>query len=94
MSDLSTYTKRDAFNETLYCVVEEYLNEKDTHPAEKVLAINRKTKATKMGTKTEFTPGWELYPIDKLIRINDENETVEVDIDATFDIASSFYFVR
>ena len=43
MSDLSTYTKRDSFNETLYNMVEEYLNEKDAHPAETVLAINRKT---------------------------------------------------
>jgi hypothetical protein len=41
MSDLSTYTERDAFNETLYNVVEEYLNEKDAHPTETVLAINR-----------------------------------------------------
>jgi len=94
MSDLSTYTKRDAFNETLYNVVEEYLNEKETHPAETVLAINRKTKATKLGTKTEFTNGWELFAIEKLVRINDEDETEEVDIDATFDIASAFYFVR
>jgi len=94
MSDLSTYTKRDAFNETLYNMVEEYLNEKDAHPAETVLAINRKTKATKLGTKTEFTAGWELFPIDKLIRINEDDEAEEVDIDATFEIASSIYFVR
>lgn len=94
MSDLSTYTKRDAFNETLYCLVEEYLNEKEAHTAETVLAINRKTKATKLGTKTEFTAGWEIFPIDKLVRINDEDTAEEVDIDATFEIASSFYFVR
>ena len=41
MSDLSTYTKRDAFNETLYSVVDEYLNEKEAHPAETVLAISK-----------------------------------------------------
>ena len=40
MSDLSAYTKRDAFNETLYNVVEEYLNEKEVHPAEIVLGIS------------------------------------------------------
>jgi hypothetical protein len=40
MSDLSTYTKRDSFNETLYNVVEEYLNEKEVHPAETVLGIS------------------------------------------------------
>lgn len=94
MADLSTYNKRDAFNETLYSVVEEYLNERDAHPAETVLAINRKTKATKLGTKTEFNAGWELFPIDKLIRTNEDDEIEEVDIDATFDIASSFYYVR
>jgi FKBP-type peptidyl-prolyl cis-trans isomerase (trigger factor) len=94
MSDLSTYTERDAFNETLYNVVEEYLNEKDAHPAETMLAINLKTKTTKLGAKTEFTAGWELYPIDKLIRISEDDEAEEVDIDATFEIASSIYFVR
>lgn len=44
MSDLSTYTKRNAFNETLFNVVEEYLNEMEVHPAEMVLGVNCKTK--------------------------------------------------
>lgn len=94
MSDLSTYTKRDAFNEALFNVVEEYLNEKNAHSTETVLAINRKTKATKLGLKSEFTPGWELYPIGNLVRLSEDDETEEVDIDVTFEIASSFYFVR
>jgi len=94
MSDLSSYTKRDAFNEILFSVIEEYLLEKDAHEANVVLGINRKTKATKLAAKTDFTAGWELYPIDKLIRLNEDNETEEVDVDATFDIASSIYFVR
>jgi hypothetical protein len=94
MSDLSSYTKRDAFNEILFSVIDEYLQEKDAHETNVVLGINRKTKATKLGAKTDFTDSWELYPIDKLIRISDDNETEEVDVDATFDIASSFYFVR
>lgn len=94
MSDLSTYIQRDAFNEILYSMVKEYLNEKEASSAESVLAINRKTKATKLGTKTEFTADWELFPMDKLIRLNDDDSSEEVDIDATFEIASLFYFVR
>jgi FKBP-type peptidyl-prolyl cis-trans isomerase (trigger factor) len=94
MSDYSNYTERGAFNEALCNLVEEYLQEKDARPTDTVLAVNSKTKKIELGTKTEFTAGWETYPIEKLIRDNEDNSCKEVDIDATFDIASSFYFVR
>ena len=94
MSDLSSYTERDAFNEALCNLVEEYLQEKDAHPTDTVLAVNSKTKKIELGTKAEFAASWEIYPIENLIRDNEDNSGKEADIDATFDIASSFYFVR
>lgn len=40
MSDYSSYTERDAFNEALCNLVEEFLQDKDDYPADTVLAIN------------------------------------------------------
>lgn len=94
MTCLSSYTKRNEFNEILFSVIDQFLQEKDAHPTDVVLGINRKTKLTKIGTKAEFTSAWDLYPMAKLIRRNDDNSSEEVDIDVTFEIASSFYFVR
>ncbi|MDO9154625.1 MAG: hypothetical protein Q7U47_13140, partial [Paludibacter sp.] len=91
---LSSYTERDAFNEALCNLVEEFLQDKDAYPADIVLAVNSKTKKIELGTQTEFAAGWETYPIENLIRNNEDNSGKEADIDATFDIASSFYFVR
>ena len=94
MSDYSSYTERDAFNEALCNLVEEYLQEKDAHHTDTVLAVNKKTKKIKLGIKTDFAAGWETYAIENLIRDNEDNSGKEADIDATFEIASSFYFVR
>ncbi len=44
MSDLSSYTERDAFNEALCNLVEEYLQEKDKRSTDTVIAVNSKTK--------------------------------------------------
>lgn len=94
MSDYSSYTERDAFNEALCNLVEEYLQEKDARTTDTVLAVNTKTKKIELGTKTVFAAGWETYPIGNLIRDNEDNTGKEADIDATFEIASSFFFVR
>ena len=42
MTNYSSYTERDAFNEALCNLVEEYLQDKDAYPSDTVLAINRK----------------------------------------------------
>ncbi len=94
MSDYSSYTERDAFNEALCNLVEEYLQEKDARTTDTVLAVNTKTKSIELGVKSEFAAGWETYQIENLIRDNEDNTGKEADIDATFEIASSFYFVR
>lgn len=94
MSDYSSYTERDAFNEALCNLVEEYLQDKDAYSEDTLLAINSKTKEIELGTQADFVPGWETYAIQSLIRNNEDNSGEEADIDATFDIASSFFFVR
>ena len=94
MSDLSNYTQRDAFYEKVFSIVDEYLQENDTHEKNVFLGINNKTKETKIGTNLNFDSNWELYPIAELIRTNDNDSTDEVDIDFAFEIASTNYFVR
>ena len=94
MSDYSTYTERDTFNDALCALVEEYLQNQDAYPADTVLAVNAKSMAIELGSKANFATGWETYPIQSLIRNNEDNSGKEADIDATHDLASSYFFVR
>jgi len=94
MSDYSSYTERDAFNEALCNLVEEYLQDKDVYPNDTVLAINGKTMEIELGTPTDTLAGWETYAIQSLIRNNENNSGQEADIDATHELASSYFFVR
>lgn len=94
MSDYSSYTERDAFNEALCNLVEEYLQDKDVYSEDTVLAIKSKTMEIELGSQTDFIKGWETYPIQSLIRNNEDNSGKEADIDATHELASSYFFVR
>lgn len=94
MSDYSSYIERDAFNEALCNLVEDYLQDKDAYSEDTVLAINSKTKEIELGTQVDFSIGWNTYSIQSLIRNNEDNSGIEVDIDATYELASSYFFVR
>jgi len=94
MPDYSSYTERDAFNEALCNLVEEYLQDKDAYSEDTVLAINSKTMEIELGTQADFVTGWETYAIQSLIRNNEDNSGEEADIDATHELASKYYFVR
>ena len=94
MSDYSTYTERDTFNEALCALVEEYLQNQDAYPTDTVLAVNAKSMAIELRSKTSFETGWETYPIQSLIRNNEDNSGKEADIDSTHQLASSYFFVR
>ena len=94
MSDYNSYTERDAFNEALCNLVEEYLQDKDVYPADTVLAVNGETMKIKLGVQADFATGWETYAIQNLIRNNDDNSGEEADVDATHELASSYFFVR
>ncbi len=94
MSDYSTYTERDSFNDALCALVEDYLQNQDAYPSDTVLAVNAKSLAIELSSKTSFVTGWETYPIQSLIRTNEDNSGREADIDATYELASSYFFVR
>jgi hypothetical protein len=94
MSDYSSYTERDTFNEALCNLVEEYLQDKDTYPDDTVLAVNSKTMEIELGTQADFVTDWETYSIQSLIRNNEDNSGKEADIDAAHELASSYFFVR
>jgi len=94
MSDYSSYTERDAFNEALCNLIEEYLQDQNIYPVETVLAINTKTMEIELGAESVFDSQWEKYSLATLIRINEDNTGKEADIDATHELASKYYFVR
>jgi hypothetical protein len=94
MSDYSSYTERDAFNEALCNLVEEFLQDKDAYTADTVLAINGETMEIELGIQASFIKGWETYAIQSLIRNNEDNSGEEANIDATHELASSYFFVR
>lgn len=94
MSDYSSYTERDAFNEAICNLVEEYLQDKDVYTVDPVLAVNTKTMEIELGAEIDFDGQWEKYPIETLIRESEDNSAKEADIDATYELASSYYFVR
>ncbi len=94
MSDYSSYAERDAFSQDIYDLVNEYLIDPKAFPEDVVLAVNIKTNEIQLNTKSIFSAEWETFPIQNLIRNNEDNTAKEVDNDVTFEIASSFFFVR
>ena len=94
MSDYSSYAERDAFSQDIYDLVNEYLLDPNAFPEDVVLAINNKTNEIQLGSQTSFSVDWETYPIQTIIRNNDDNTAKEVDNDVAYEIASSFFFVR
>jgi hypothetical protein len=94
MSDYSSYAERDAFSHDIYDLVNEYILDPNVFPKDVVLAINNKTKEIQLDSQTGFSAEWETYPIQTIIRKNDDNTAKEVDNDVTYEIASSFFFVR
>lgn len=94
MSDYSSYIEKDTFNEALCNSVEEYIQDNDAYPNDSASAINGKTMEIELGTQVNFVSYWVVYPIQSFNRSNEDNSGVEVDIDATHELASSSYFVR
>lgn len=94
MTDYSSYTERDVFNEALCNLIEEYQQDRNIYPEDTVLAIKTKTMDIELGTTSDFDNQWEKYPIEPLIRYSEDNSGKEADIDATHELASSYFFVR
>jgi len=94
MGDYSSYIERDQFNEKICELVDEYLGDNDLYPIETVLAIKDDTFELKLGSPGEIDSSWTTYEIQSLIRDNEDGNGKETDIDATYDIANHYYFVR
>ncbi|WP_321518554.1 hypothetical protein [uncultured Bacteroides sp.] len=94
MTDYSTCKERDAFDQAVYDLVNEYLQDSFFYPDNAYLAINAASKEMQIGALQEFDANWITYPIEELLRENEDNKKKEVDIDVTFDIASEYFFVR
>jgi hypothetical protein len=94
MSDYSSYIERDQFNEKICELVDEYIDNALLYPVDSVLAIQSVTYELKLCSATEINESWDTYDISSLIRDNEEGKGRETDIDATNDIANSYFFVR
>ena len=94
MAELDSYIDRDLFNEKIFDLVSEFLNEIEVYPNNVVLAIQNKTNDLQIISPDEIGNDWDIYNITSLIRENDLRTGKEVDIDATYDLANKYFFVR
>ena len=94
MADYSSHVDRDLFDQAIYDIVNDYLENNDSYPEEIVLAVRSETKELQLCTKEEVNEDWDTYPITSLIRDNEDGTKKEVDIDETYELASSYFFVR
>jgi len=94
MNDYSSYVERDNFNEKIYELISDYIENSEAYPQDTVLAIESGSNELKLSSMDEVGTSWDVYQIETLIRTNESGTGKEVDIDASFDIASSYFFVR
>ena len=80
-------------NEEICDLVEEYLSNKDAYTDE-VVAIQKKTKEIQFLSERELNQNWEVYPINKFLCRNVDDTSFELDIDATLDLADSYFFLH
>jgi len=93
MSDYSSPAERDIFNEKIYELINDYIEDSEAYTPDMVLAIQSSSNELKMCSMYEIEVGWDVYEIESLIRVDESGTGKEVDIDATFDIASRYFFV-
>lgn len=81
-----------AFDNHIFEVVQDFLDNKDTYSSDSVLSINAKTKEVSVDSPGDCE-NCNQYALTSLIR-TDEQGVFEPDCDATYDLASQYYFVR
>jgi len=100
MKEYSTTQERDAFNESIVELVQEYLEDKESYlnygndKNTMGLSVNPLTLELTLCSNENNPQGCDFYPIEEFIRPNEENTDDEPDCDATFDLASSYIFVK
>ena len=93
MDKPNSYIERNLFNEGICDLIEEYLDNVESYTDE-VLAVQIKTKELQLISKNELDQKWDIYPIKRFLRKNEDGSGMEVDIDATLDLADSYFFLR
>lgn len=81
-----------AFDNHIFEVVQEFLDNKDTYSSDSVLSINTKTKEVSIDSPGDCANS-DQYALASLI-CTDEQGVLEPDCDATYDLAGQYYFVR
>ena len=89
-----SYIARNLFDAKIVDLVNDYIENSDVYPQDSCIAIQRKSLEIDLFTPTEAGPKWEIYPIASFIRQNENNDSMEADIDATYELARKYYFVR
>ncbi|MDR3653232.1 MAG: hypothetical protein P4L34_09715 [Paludibacter sp.] len=93
MKAADSYVTRNLFNEEVFDLILEYLDNNVTFTEEGV-AVNPKTKEIKLISPKELGSNWEFYPIAQFIRKNEAGTALEPDVDATLDLADKYFFLR
>lgn len=78
MKEYSTVQERDAFNERIFEIVQEYL-EDGILESNFGLSINPQTLELAIVSPENNPEGWDFHPIDGLIRLNKNNTGNEPD---------------
>ena len=93
MKTQDNYVLRNLFNEEIFDLIEEYLENTEAYTDE-ILAVHKKSKKLQLISANEIDNNWDTYPISKFIRNNEDEKELEPDVDATLDLADSYFFVR
>jgi hypothetical protein len=93
MKEYSTVQERDAFDERIFEIVQEYL-EDGNNESNMGLSINPQTLEFVLVSRENNSEKWDFHPIDGLIRLNENNTGNEPDCDATYELASTYCFVK
>ena len=93
MKEYSTAQERDAFDERIFEIVQECIEDGNSE-SNFGLSINPQTLELVLVSPENNSEGWDFHPIDGLIRPAENNSGVEPDCDATHELASSYCFVR
>jgi len=93
MKTSDSFVTRNLFNEEVFGLVKEYLENDEAYTDEGV-AVNIKTKEIKLISPKQLDINWEFYPIGQFIRKNEEGTDLEPDVDATLDLADKYFFLR
>ena len=101
MKEYSTFQERHDFEERVFEVVQEYLDDwfstiEDSGISEKndCLCVNPKTFEISQCKIGESPEGWDIYHIEQLICQSENDLEVIPNTDAIFDLASTYFIVR